>query len=272
MNTTKIEWCDYTWNPITGCLNNCDYCYARSIANRFAGGGYGKELGMFFSKYKDNAFSPPYDLAEPHFAKTKDGWYREAPYPFGFVPTFHRYRLSEPQILRKASKVFVGSMADCFGDWVPDEWIKTMFAACQEAPQHVYLFLTKNPKRYESLANNGTLPKDSNFWYGTTVTDPSMPWFASYEHNVFLSIEPILAEFKQITCNGRAPDWVIVGAITGAGSKRHHPKEEWIQTIYDDCERLAIPYFGKDSLEDLCFDAASQSYPEAIAAHLEGSK
>lgn len=37
MNKTKIEWCDYTWNPITGCRNNCWYCYAKKIAMRFSG-------------------------------------------------------------------------------------------------------------------------------------------------------------------------------------------------------------------------------------------
>lgn len=35
MNKTKIEWCDYTWNPITGCLKGCSYCYARRIYARF---------------------------------------------------------------------------------------------------------------------------------------------------------------------------------------------------------------------------------------------
>ena len=35
MNKTKIEWCTYTWNPITGCLNDCEYCYARKIYARF---------------------------------------------------------------------------------------------------------------------------------------------------------------------------------------------------------------------------------------------
>ena len=35
MNKTKIEWTDYTWNPITGCLRNCWYCYARRMFKRF---------------------------------------------------------------------------------------------------------------------------------------------------------------------------------------------------------------------------------------------
>jgi len=35
VNRTKIEWTDYTWNPITGCKGGCHYCYARKIYQRF---------------------------------------------------------------------------------------------------------------------------------------------------------------------------------------------------------------------------------------------
>lgn len=35
MNHTKIEYCDATWNPVWGCKNSCDYCYARRLAKRF---------------------------------------------------------------------------------------------------------------------------------------------------------------------------------------------------------------------------------------------
>lgn len=37
VNCTKIEWCSHTWNPVTGCLHGCPYCYARKIAMRFDG-------------------------------------------------------------------------------------------------------------------------------------------------------------------------------------------------------------------------------------------
>lgn len=40
MNKTKIDWCDSTWNPVTGCLHGCEYCYARDIAHRFGGWNY----------------------------------------------------------------------------------------------------------------------------------------------------------------------------------------------------------------------------------------
>lgn len=35
MNRTKIEWTDRTWNPITGCLHGCWYCYAEKLCKRF---------------------------------------------------------------------------------------------------------------------------------------------------------------------------------------------------------------------------------------------
>src|SRR5258708_37493344 len=28
----SIEWAQHSWNPVTGCLHNCPYCYARDIA------------------------------------------------------------------------------------------------------------------------------------------------------------------------------------------------------------------------------------------------
>lgn len=35
MNKTNIEWCDYTWNPVTGCRRGCPYCYAKRMHDRF---------------------------------------------------------------------------------------------------------------------------------------------------------------------------------------------------------------------------------------------
>ncbi len=35
MTRTRIEWCDWTWNPVWGCRGGCPYCYARAMARRF---------------------------------------------------------------------------------------------------------------------------------------------------------------------------------------------------------------------------------------------
>ena len=35
MNRTKIEWTEYSWNPITGCKHGCWYCYAKKLTQRF---------------------------------------------------------------------------------------------------------------------------------------------------------------------------------------------------------------------------------------------
>ncbi|WP_084489702.1 DUF5131 family protein [Desulfotignum balticum] len=33
----KIDWTDWTWNPISGCLHGCDYCYMNRMEKRFPG-------------------------------------------------------------------------------------------------------------------------------------------------------------------------------------------------------------------------------------------
>lgn len=53
MNRTKIEWADYVWNPVWGCRNHCDYCYARKFARR-----YGKEFAPEW-KPKNYDSTPP---------------------------------------------------------------------------------------------------------------------------------------------------------------------------------------------------------------------
>lgn len=138
MKKTKIDWADSTWNPVTGCLHGCEYCYARAIANRF---GW-------------HANEPDINERILYEIPVFDG--KKQPYPFDFAPTFHQYRLGEPAAWTKPRTIFVCSMADLFGDWVPDEWIKQVFEACEAAPQHRFLFLTKNPTRFGRI-NGGTI-------------------------------------------------------------------------------------------------------------------
>lgn len=239
MNKTKIDWCDSTWNPVTGCLHGCEYCYARKIATRFGG----------------NALSVNHVLDEPIVTKGK-----VQPYPFGFVPTFHCYRLND-YIAKKGRNIFVCSMADLFGKWVPDEWIEEVFKACEKAPQHNYLFLTKNPQRYVELAEKGILRCSDNMWYGWSQTkneDVKTLCFPC-SPNLFISVEPILEPVHP-----SLEDWIIVGAETGRRKGKVIPRREWIKQIVEDCRQYDVPLFMKSSLAEIWGEALIQEFPKTL--------
>lgn len=182
MNKTKIEWTDYTWNPVVGCKNNCWYCYGKRIAKRF---------------FKDN---PNYE------------------------PKFYPERLEEPYKLKKPSKIFVCSMADLFGDWIHENWIRRIILVATRNPQHTFQFLTKNPKRYLEFE----FPK--NCWLGLTMTEPridNLEYLLQKDNYKFVSCEPLLADMSSMMFDN--VDLVIVGAMTGP--KAIKPKKEWINSV-----------------------------------------
>lgn len=49
--------------------------------------------------------------------------------------------------MRSPKKVFLCSMTDLFGEWVPDEWLDRAFAYMAIASQHTFQILTKRPER-----------------------------------------------------------------------------------------------------------------------------
>src|SRR4051794_23444447 len=89
MNNTKIEWTEYTWNPVRGCTKirpGCKYCYAANFAERFRG-------------------------VPGH------------PYTLGFDPRIAPEKLLEPLKKSKPGRVFVNSMSDLFHPTFPDEYL-----------------------------------------------------------------------------------------------------------------------------------------------------
>jgi protein gp37 len=181
MNKTKIEWCDYTWNPIVGCKHNCKYCYARALNNRFK-------------------------------------WIKDWTDPWFFME-----RLNQPLLVKTPSTIFVGSMCDVMGDWIPNGWIHKIIDVAKRCERHTFMFLTKNPSRYKGF----NFP--SNCMLGTTITGRgdlnklSSAFLAG--SRTFLSIEPIMGPFPAL----KPFELVIVGAMTGPGAIP--PKKSWVKSV-----------------------------------------
>lgn len=269
---TKIDWCDATWNPVTGCFHHCPYCYARDIARRFGMTWWecNTENGYDGDVWEGN--NTLHVLDAPYRREWNSGKITKAPYPFVFDPTFYRYKLDEPQKWKEPKTVFVASMGDLFGEWVPDSWIEEIFRACGKATQHRYIFLTKNPIRYRQLRDYGIdFPVGS--WIGTTVTcnaderkggrteQLSECWNTANAH-WFVSIEPMLERFEpQILENFQAMDWVIIGAMTGRHENKVVPEKEWIMDIVMKCAISHTPVFMKESLRDIMGSDFKQEFP-----------
>jgi protein gp37 len=182
---------------------------------------------------------------------------KRSAYPMGFLPTFHRYRLNEPAKIKEPQTIFVCSMADLFGIWVPDSWTNTVFEACKAAPQHRYLFLTKNPSRYFELPV--ALNKD-NWWVGTTITGSENKFPSSKQIKCFLSIEPLLQPI-----NGEMDltdiRWVIIGAETGNRKGKVVPQRAWIEDIVKQCQLCGVPVFMKNNLANIWAAPLIQELP-----------
>lgn len=245
MNKTKIEWCDVTWNPVTGCKHGCEYCYAQRIAARF--GGYDSSDGSVTTR---NPLSSA-ELHQPLTITRQSGKTVISPFPFGFEPTLHHYRLDEPQRARKPQTIFVCSMADLFGAWVPTRWIVEVLGACKAAPQHRYMFLTKNPERYAQLDALDLLPHRDNFWYGSTVTGKDGKRFQprSMRLNTFLSIEPLHENLLDADLGSFGSDrLIIIGAETGNRVGKITPEKVWVDNICEAADLTQAAVFMKDSL------------------------
>ncbi len=267
MNKTKIEYCDSTWNPVTGCTFGCPYCYAEKIAKRFGGYQLDHELDEFHSPRHepldgegDRDGFVVLDAPLRHWSGAHG--VTGAPYPYDFRPTFHRYRLGEPARKTKGQTIFVCSMADLFGRWVPTSWIVQVLDACAAAPQHRYLFLTKNPQRYTELDEMALLPRANNFWYGSTAATGDEQIFWSNFHNTFVSIEPILEPFVY------PPDpdalgikWVIVGAETGNRASKVKPERSWVEPIVEFCKDNHKPLFMKGSMTPIWGEQLITQFP-----------
>ena len=228
---TNIEWCQETWNPITGCTKiseGCRNCYAGRMAKRLAG-RYGYPA--------DEPFTPGNWRGSRINKKTGD------------------MIISNPRYWKKPRKVFVCSMGDFFHETVTREMKDAVYRVVCSHPRHTFLFLTKRPENVMSWWL-GNVP---NVWLGVTAenqeqADKRIPILLSIPAAIrFVSIEPMLGPvhinyskmFPTDVCFQKPPllDWVIVGGESGPGARPMHP--DWVRQVRDDCVNAGVPFFFK---------------------------
>jgi protein gp37 len=227
---TQIDWADETINPLGwGCYGPggtpehpkyCWYCYAHRMAKR----------GL-----------------------------RACPECKAFVPHWHPDALGVIETWKRPRRVFIQSMGDLFGSYVPRAHIWETLEMARVFPQHTFIFLTKEPW---NLANFNPFP--DNAWVGMSATDISqiggIPILGDVQAKVrFVSFEPML---DYTPPDLRWVSWVIIGAMTGPGRKL--PQRVWVDDLIAEAARFHLPVFLKENLLKLFPDLPKrQEFPNA---------
>lgn len=238
-----IEWTDYTWNPVGGCKHACRWqmpdgetviCYAESVANGVA----------------------------------------QSAYPRGFK---HHYwsptRLDEPLKLKTPARIFLDSMSDLVGAWVPDEHILAVLDVVRRADWHEFQLLTKNAPRLMKFADE--LPP--NLWVGVSMPPSLMlghmldvdrqqrymskalrtlfelRHFSPFDGVLWLSLEPLSFDVAPLLMEYAAAeflDWLVIGAASN-GRTYYQPEPAHVQRVLDfaDGAQEPIPVFFKGNLK-----------------------
>jgi protein gp37 len=210
MRTTKIEWTDKTWNPITGCTKKsagCAHCYAEKMSCRLN--------AMGLKKYRNQ-----------------------------FTLTLHEEDLEEPQKWRQAHNIFVCSMSDIFHEQVPFAFVDKIMQTIKSTPQHRYQILTKRAERMADYFTQREIP--GNVWLGVTVECKETIYRIDYLRKLkasikFLSCEPLLEDLGILNLEGI--NWVIAGGESGSQARPMKP--EWVLNLQGQVEQQHIAFFFK---------------------------
>lgn len=235
-DNTAIEWADATWNPIRGVGANkwmcakisagCDNCYASTFNRRMGGQHYPTQAGVVRGAAQ---------------VETR----------------LHEKAFEDMRRWRKPRRVFVCSMTDLFGEWVPDEWLRRIFDAMirYEGRQHTFLVLTKRPRRMVDWWGRWAVPMGGDWtrhiWLGVTVERDELAWRANEclhalkslnaPPTTFVSAEPLLGPLPSLDL--RSVDWLITGGESGQNYRSLDLG--WVRDLRDRCQEGGVAFFHK---------------------------
>lgn len=210
-----IEWADWSWNPVTGCLHGCPYCYARDIAFDI----YPAEVGFGATIWPDRLTAPA----------------NQRP----------------PQSDEIAAKnIFTCSMADLFGRWVPDEWIEKVLSVVADNPQWNFLFLTKFPKRMAEFEIPGNAWMGTTVDVQARVANAERAFENVKAPVRWLSIEPMIEPLH--FSNLALFDWVVIGGASSSKSidgtpstPAWNPPIEWLIDLHQQAREAGCKIYYK---------------------------
>jgi protein gp37 len=230
----------YTWNPIAGCQHGCRWqmpdgkvaeCYAENVAENVA----------------------------------------SLTYPNGFAHHYWKPQLlNEPIKLKQGAGIFIGSMADVFGAWVPDEQIEAVLDTCRKAQQHIFFVLTKNAPRLlkfefpDNVWVGASSPPDFMFGKALSVEQReamlhrTLKVLTEVKAKVrWMSIEPLSHDYSSIFRQYPAAlNWAVIGAASD-GKRKFPPSEEDLRNTLDVLDDWAVTIFYKGNMRSLPYAAAN---------------
>lgn len=229
---SKIQWCDFTFNPWIGCVKvspECDHCYAEAQAKVYWPGTWGKD-------------SPRHITSEDYWRKPL-AWNRRA---------------------KRRARVLCGSLCDVMEDRPDLHPKRAQLVETIELTDNLdWLLLTKRPQNFRRLLPKKWLESSRpNVWGMTTVGCKSSLWRIGELQKVRfavhgLSVEPLLEPLDlspflrgnygpgvRFDDEWRAPiRWVIVGGESGPGARPFNI--QWARDIVAQCKAANVACFVK---------------------------
>ena len=165
---------------------------------------------------------------------------------------YGEYRKNKPWLDYLPRVIFVSDMADLLSEAIDFKYIKQEvidIVTTKAGKRHIWLWLTKMPKRMEEFAKwlkqqGGSWP--DNLVAMTTVTSQQTAFRVEQLLKVpakirGLSVEPL---WEKVTLPLKGIDWCIVGGQSGAGSKKEFDLA-WIDSLKSQCKKTKTALFVK---------------------------